>query len=523
MNLSDICIKMNLVTVEDLKCYTVPELIYRLADKLNECVTTVNEIMSKGVSQAVAEQLLAWKEDGTLTSLINEELFQELNKKLDEVRHLSVKDFGAKGDGVTDDTESIDQCLTQARVQGKVAYFPKGTYMVHRNWKFNNDTPVMIEGESHLNTRIDLIKGYQLEDYYLFDFEDCNKVMCKNISSNLGFQLISSKTYFEGEKAWKLKLRKKDVYLENCIADGAFVEQGYQLYLNSPCPDSYDRFSSPEYQRYPLEITNGSGYNAININNFATNEDGSIASPQDNSAIGIVDSVTNSTGVIFIDMMGPGRSFERYVSRNSDVVSSSVREGTVWEVHRNGHLAIGCSVDESEYGWNTVKLRDNSPSIRLIDAINNNTIFDIGVVHQDWGDEFYFKRGNKAVKFWFDSNDKIHLSGIDGGVDGGVTINQDSTSNYDTSLKISRGDATCGIGIDSDGNLRKYFSDGQANHYENGKLGSHILINRLGATSDRPTLTDSWTDKGVMYFDTTINKAIWWVGTHWVDANGVRV
>ena len=37
MNLSDICIKMNLVTVEDLKCYTIPELIYRLADKLNEC------------------------------------------------------------------------------------------------------------------------------------------------------------------------------------------------------------------------------------------------------------------------------------------------------------------------------------------------------------------------------------------------------------------------------------------------------------------------------------------------------
>ena len=99
-------------------------------------------------------------------------------------------------------------------------------------------------------------------------------------------------------------------------------------------------------------------------------------------------------------------------------------------------------------------------------------------------------------------------------------MNQDPTANYDTSLKLSRGDVTCGIGIDSDNNIRKYFSDGQANNFQNGKRGSQILINRAGATSDRPLLTDDWTDYGVMYFDTTINKAVWWINGHWLDANG---
>ena len=520
-------INQGIITAADIQRMTTLELLLTIVERVNELhgltkegLEAVQRLIDKGVQEEVVAQLDEWKNDGTMATIVNEQVFEQLNDKITEVRHLSVKDYGAKGDGVTDDTAAINRCLEDAQALGKVAYFPKGQYLVNRNWSFKGENPIMIEGENHLNTRIDLKNGVTLPKQYLFDFENVNDVICKNISTNLGFQIISGETYFKGEKAWKLKLRKKNIYLENCIADGSYVQQGYQLYLNTPCPDSYERYSSPEYQRYPLEITNGSGYNAININNFATNEDGSIATPPDNSAIGIVDSVSNSTGVIFIDMMGLGRSFERYVSRNPDVVKSSVRADTVWEVHRNGHLAIGCSVDESEYGWNTVKLRDNSPSIRLIDANNSNRIHDIGVVHQEWGDELYFSFGDKVVKFWEDAEHKIHLVGLDGGINGGLMINQDSTANYDTSLKLSRGDVTCGIGIDSDNNIRKYFSDGQANKFEDGKRGSQILINRAGATSERPQLTNDWTDYGVMYFDTTLNKAVWWINGKWVDANG---
>lgn len=40
-----------------------------------------------------------------------------------------------------------------------------------------------------------------------------------------------------------------------------------------------------------------------------------------------------------------------------------------------------------------------------------------------------------------------------------------------------------------------------------------------GTTDNRPTVTDI----GFQYFDTTINKPIWWTGTKWVDATGVDI
>ena len=42
-----------------------------------------------------------------------------------------------------------------------------------------------------------------------------------------------------------------------------------------------------------------------------------------------------------------------------------------------------------------------------------------------------------------------------------------------------------------------------------------------GITSERPTLVSR--DAGYMYYDTSINKPIWWTGTKWVDANGTDV
>lgn len=42
---------------------------------------------------------------------------------------LNVKDFGAKGDGVTDDTRAINQALQAAHDRHKDCYFPSGTYL----------------------------------------------------------------------------------------------------------------------------------------------------------------------------------------------------------------------------------------------------------------------------------------------------------------------------------------------------------------------------------------------------------
>jgi hypothetical protein len=47
-------------------------------------------------------------------------------------------------------------------------------------------------------------------------------------------------------------------------------------------------------------------------------------------------------------------------------------------------------------------------------------------------------------------------------------------------------------------------------------IGAH-----QGVTNDRPTPNTA--DIGYVYFDTTLNKAIWWNGSIWVDATGNQV
>lgn len=55
---------------------------------------------------------------------------------------------------------------------------------------------------------------------------------------------------------------------------------------------------------------------------------------------------------------------------------------------------------------------------------------------------------------------------------------------------------------------------------DNGTTWDQITVLTLsGTTGSRPTVTGI----AYPYFDTTLNKPIWWNGTNWVDATGTTV
>ena len=73
--------------------YTLNELICKLAQKMDEVITQANEsfsyldwIKGEGLTNEVINILSAWKEDGTLTTIINNTIFNELNSKLDTLQ-----------------------------------------------------------------------------------------------------------------------------------------------------------------------------------------------------------------------------------------------------------------------------------------------------------------------------------------------------------------------------------------------------------------------------------------------------
>jgi len=81
---------------------------------------------------------------------------RSIQKKLDDF--VSVKDFGAKGDGVTDDTEAINRamyelyCRTSSLAAKKILWFPAGNYIV--NGSINVPSHARLHGEGSYNTQI---------------------------------------------------------------------------------------------------------------------------------------------------------------------------------------------------------------------------------------------------------------------------------------------------------------------------------------------------------------------------------
>lgn len=121
--------------VYDFSEMTNEELRCKFFQKLQECIELCNNsndilewLKNEGLEKEVNELLTIWKDDGTLDKLINIDLYNNLKSELlDEISNINSQMdtkaiyvtpemFGAKGDGITDDTQSFVKALETGKV-----------------------------------------------------------------------------------------------------------------------------------------------------------------------------------------------------------------------------------------------------------------------------------------------------------------------------------------------------------------------------------------------------------------------
>ena len=197
-------INQGIITAIDIQRMTTLELLLTIIDRVNELhgltkegLEAVQRLLDNGVQEEVIAKLDGWMQDGTFDTLINQTALKEINKRVDEAdaqlsqipnqgfeystintmterydsQYVNVKDFGAFGDGVTDDSAAIKRAIEYMCSKAKfesgnsgwksylpTLYFPHGRYLVTEKGTLNcaggNLRGYNIKGAGYLNSEI---------------------------------------------------------------------------------------------------------------------------------------------------------------------------------------------------------------------------------------------------------------------------------------------------------------------------------------------------------------------------------
>ena len=184
--LQNLAVSLQWVTVEDMKRYTLPQLVTMIANKMNELINEVSRfedmvfenvknqnekiqyLLGEGLHLEVCEVFSGWMNDGTFDTLINHSVLKSVNERIDETNtqlsHLNDKTNSVTinalypphqlnpcyGDGVNDDSQNLQSMIDFLDENGGgVIQIPRGVYIVG---DINIKSGVSIQGMSNLST-----------------------------------------------------------------------------------------------------------------------------------------------------------------------------------------------------------------------------------------------------------------------------------------------------------------------------------------------------------------------------------
>lgn len=166
---------------EDVNYNTINGLLSLTIDGANKTTNSTTSLISQSTSN------LLWSS--------NNEILPLSRLRDNNYIKINVKDYGALGDGVNDDTTAINNAVSALPANNGVLYFPSGNFIINTTISISNKTNLLIKCENTLISRPSVNGGFT------FFISSCNglkicdgklSIICSAGNSNSGLYVGSS-------------------------------------------------------------------------------------------------------------------------------------------------------------------------------------------------------------------------------------------------------------------------------------------------------------------------------------------
>lgn len=397
--------------------------------------------------------------------------YMETGISNNDINKVTVKSFGAVGDGINDDTSAIQDALNSLQSVGGTLFFPQGNYKI-------TDTLKVYEGTTIQGAGI----GGRSGDYQA-DPSDENAKPGTNI-----IQTTANKDGIANATPTVYNIQLFDFIL---TGTGSGTGNGINFDWALGNQNSNGRLSHLSFKR--LFITDF-GANGMQLRTPILTTIEQVHS-QRNGGNGF-EVIQNGYGNSFINTWATGNVIGYHISG----VMYNTFSGTAADYNNIGYSIEECqSVTFSGIGAE----RQLTRAMNVISS-NNINLFGIGVV------------GNNDIAIWIDHD--CYSITIMGGADNSVnpTAKEFIHAEYGAQVVVSN----VMTSAQAPNNYEDYSYVTQfANPKGYFQVSPHKgIVNGQGATADRPA-----GQTGLQWFDKTIGKPIWYNGANWVDSTGTTV
>lgn len=332
--------------------------------ELTEELIQLQEYIQQNIENITIEQLNKWLQDGTLSNIINNELFGELNKKIEYIERYKVyytSDYVIPN-GNSDNTEKLQQAINEA--EGNILIFSGNPFPYRTNQLTLKSNSIYIFMK---NTTLKANDTWVNPERWQDPLIDIRQVENVKIYGNSGIITMNKPTQLVTEHAHCMGTRgAKNVYIENlnltnASGDGFYIDQYDGDENNTP---------SEAIKLYNIKCDNNgrnglsivSGFNIIIENSYFTNTNGT--SPQTGLDIEAEARTRDMTNIII----------KNCKFKNNRFCGFSVVGGSSSITTEHNITVINCEFNEEATGVYINNIKDNSIGIiNITDCYFKNT------------------------------------------------------------------------------------------------------------------------------------------------------